>query len=77
MDKKKAKELLTRTAVELVAGKELIREKKKKIKKGNDPVAVANLKREIETVALAVEGIKDHRELLKQEIAGGSDPVRL
>jgi hypothetical protein len=70
MDKKKAKELLTRTAVELVTGKELLREKKKKMKKAKDPLAVANTKREIETVALALESIKDHRELLKQEIAG-------
>ena len=70
MDKKKPKELLTRTAVELVAGKELLREKKKKMKKAKDPLAVANTKREIETVVLAIESIKDHRELLKQEIAG-------
>jgi hypothetical protein len=69
MDKKKAKELLTRTAVELVAGKELLREKKKKIKKAKDPLAVANTKHEIATVALAIESIKDHRELLKQAIA--------
>ena len=77
MDKKKAKELLTRTAVELIAGKELIREKKKKVKKAKDPLAVANTKREIKTVALAIEGIKEHRKLLKQELAGTPDTVPL
>jgi hypothetical protein len=70
MDKKKAKELLTRTAVELVAAKELLREKKKKIKKEKDSLVIANTKREIDTVALAVQSIQDHRELLKQQIAG-------
>ena len=70
----RAKALLKRTAVELMAGKELTQEKKKKLKKIKDPVAAANIKRELESAAIAVASIKKHRELLKEQL-GDSTPA--
>jgi hypothetical protein len=69
MEPKRLTELLTRTAVQLVSGKELIREKKKMMKKAKDPLVVSNTKHQIETVSKAVEGLKQHRHLLKKELA--------
>jgi hypothetical protein len=73
MGTKRAKALLRRTAIEMVAGKELIREKKKKLKKAKDPLVVEITKFELDTVKKAVDGIREHRELLKQELAMTSD----
>ena len=39
------------------------------MKKAKDPLVVANTKYEIETMTKAVDGIKQHRSLLKQELA--------
>jgi hypothetical protein len=68
MDRKKTKELLAQTAVEMVAAEELLREKKKELKNADDELAAANLKHEIQTVSVALKGIKQHRRLLKQEL---------
>jgi hypothetical protein len=59
----RAKALLKRTAVELTAGKELTQEKKKKLKKIKDPVAAANIKRELESAAGAAECRSGRRRL--------------
>jgi hypothetical protein len=72
MDRKKEKALLARTALELVVGQELLREKKKQIKKAKAPLAAANAKHEAHTIATAVEGIKMPRRLLKQKLASGA-----
>jgi hypothetical protein len=47
----------------------LLREKKKKLKKTKDPLVAASAKRELETIADAVDNIKEHRNLLKQQAA--------
>jgi hypothetical protein len=73
MDRKKAKALLASTAVEMVTAEELLRKKKKELKKADDELAAANLKHEIQTVAVALKGIKQHRRLLKQELAGNQN----
>jgi len=43
--------------------------KKKMMKKAKDPLVVSNTKHQIETVSKAVEGLKQHRHLLKKELA--------
>jgi|tagenome__1003787_1003787.scaffolds.fasta_scaffold19005342_2 hypothetical protein len=75
MSSSRAKALLTRTAIELVAGKELLREKKKKLKQAKDPLVAANAKLEFQTIADAVDNIKEHRELLKQKLASPTQKV--
>jgi Cu2+-containing amine oxidase len=81
MGTNRPKTLLQRTAIQIVAGKELLHETKKRLKKAKDPLAAANIKRELEIVANAVDSIKDHRKLLKQELSspnsteGGRDVV--
>jgi len=72
MGTKRAKALLKRTAIELMTGKELIRKRKKKLKKAKDPLIVRNTKLELETVQKAVDGIQDHRKLLKTNLPQGS-----
>jgi hypothetical protein len=42
----------------------MLREKKS-LKKAKDPLVVANIKRELQTAATAVDGIQDFRKLLK------------
>jgi len=76
MGMKRAKALLKRTAIELMTGKELIRKRKKKLKKAKDPLIVRNTKLELEAIQKAVDGIQDHRKLLKDELATGSGGER-
>jgi hypothetical protein len=66
---KKPEKLLIKTTLELVEGKELLKAKKRILKKAKDPLAKANAKRVLKTIEMAVESIADHRELLKAQTA--------
>jgi hypothetical protein len=69
MGANRARVLLKRTAVELLAARELVQEKKKKLRKAENALAAANTSRELEIVVLALRSIKEHRELLKMQLA--------
>jgi hypothetical protein len=69
MGANRARVLLKRTAVELLAARELVQEKKKKLRKAENALVAANTSRELEIVVLALRSIKEHRELLKRQLA--------
>jgi hypothetical protein len=60
---KMKKTLLKQTAVELTAGKRLLRQKRRKAKRGGG-IARANAQRTAEVVAKAVKSLERHRTLL-------------
>ena len=66
----KIKKLLTKTTVELVEGRELLREKKKKLRSAvGDKVQAQNAKIAVKLIEQAVKSIAEHRELLKEQLA--------
>ena len=66
----KIKKLLTKTTVELVEGRELLRERKKRLRSAvGDKVQAQNAKIAVKLIEQAVKSIAEHRELLKEQLA--------
>jgi hypothetical protein len=62
-----SRKLLPRVTLELVEGKDILKQEKKKMKKAKDRVRKKNLKREIKIIEKAVDSLEEHRKLLKSD----------
>jgi hypothetical protein len=62
-----SRKLLPRVTLELVEGRDILKQEKKKIKKAKDPVRKKNLKREVKIIEKAVDSLKEHRKILKSD----------